>query len=186
MQIEMVPDTDNVIRFPVELRERPSMQLLHELRPDVRVLFIQAEELGFELPRHDVRDRTDRATAEHLAGHLDADGRAPKQFLRELLEPLLQRAIEASRSAIRAGASAEAARRAADGVHAPHALKERARWLAEQAVRLGLEAHVLAEEMGGVARAGQYADRGEPWVPRDQDADWHFLFAAETAYRASR
>ena len=36
MLIEMLLGTDNVIRFPVEMREKPSMRLLYQLQPDVR------------------------------------------------------------------------------------------------------------------------------------------------------
>jgi hypothetical protein len=68
MQVEMLPATDNVIRFPVEMREKPSMRLLFQLRPDARILFMQAEGLGFELPQHGLGDCTDQATAEHIAG----------------------------------------------------------------------------------------------------------------------
>jgi hypothetical protein len=186
MQIEMLLGSDNVIRFPVEMRENPSMRLLHQLRPDVRVLFMQAEGLGFELPQHGLRDCTDQATAEHIAGHLDADGRAPKQFLDELLEPLLQRAVEAARKAVVAAASAQAARRGAASVHAPDALKERALEMTEQAVRLGLEAHAFCEETIGVERAVRYARTGEPWVSRDQEADMDILIAAEVARRSRR
>ena len=185
MQIEMVPGTDNVVRFPIELRERPSMQLLYQLRPDVRIVFMHAEQLGFELPRSDVRDCTDQATAEHIAGHLDADGRAPARFLDELLEPLLQRAIDASRDAAVAAAAAQAARRTAESVYAPDALKERALAMTEQAARLGLEAHVLGEESAGVERAVRYARTGEPWVPRDQEVEWDIMIAAELARHAT-
>ncbi|WP_158931465.1 hypothetical protein [Acidisphaera sp. S103] len=199
MQIEMLPGTDNVIRFPVDMREKPSMRLLHQLRPDVRVLFMQAEGLGFELPQHGLCDCTDQATAEHIAGQLDADGRATKRFLDELLEPLLQRAVEAARKAVVAAASAQAARKAvvaaasaqaarrgAASVHAPDALKERAFEMTEQAVRLGLEAHGLCEETIGVERAVCYARKGEPWVLRNQEADMDILIAAKLARRSRR
>jgi hypothetical protein len=175
MQIEMLPGADNVIRFPVEMREKPSMRLLHQLRPDAHILFAQAEGLGFELPRHDLRDRTDQETAEHIAAHRDADGRVPEQFLDNLLEPLLDRAV--------AAASATAAQRSAESVLAPDALRERALEMTELAVRLGLEAHVLCEEMIGVERAVRYGRQGEPWVSRDQEAEMDILMAAELARR---
>lgn len=181
MQTELLPGTDNVLRFPVEMRARPSMRLLHQLRPDTRVLFMHTEGFGFELPLHGLRDRTDQATAEHIAGHREADGRAPTQFLDELLEPLLQRAVDAARKAAVAETSAKAAQRAAASVHAPDALKGRALEMSEQATRLGLEAHVLCEETIGVERAIRYARKGEPWVSRDQEADMDILLAAEMA-----
>jgi hypothetical protein len=183
MQIETMPGTDNVIRFPVEMREKPSMRLLYRLRPDARILFMQAEGLGFELPRHDLRDRTDQEMAEYIAAHRDADGRVPKQFLDELLKPLLGRAVDAARKAVVAAASAKAAQRGAESVHAPGVLEERALEMTELAVHLGLEAHVLCEEMIGVERAVRYARKGEPWVSRDQEAEMDILMATELARR---
>jgi hypothetical protein len=183
MPIELLPGTDNVIVFPVEMRAKPSMLLLHELRPDIRILFTQAEGLGFELPDPGLRDRTDEATAEHIAAHLDAGGRAPARFLDELLEPLLHRAIDAARKAAIAAASAEAARQSATGPYTPDSVKEHALGMCEQAVRLGLEAHALCEETLGVERAVRYAREGEPWVSRDHNADTEAMIAAEVARR---
>ena len=186
MLIEMLPGTDNVIRFPVEMRERPSMRLLYQLQPDVRTLFMHAEGLGFELPPHDLRDRTDEATAEHIAAHLDGDGRAPQPFLDELLEPLLQRAVEASRNAVVAAMAATTAQRRAETAHAPDVLKERALEAMQHAVRLGLEAHMLCEETAGVERAVRYARKGEPWMTRDEEVDMDILLAAEMARRSRK
>ena len=159
------------------------MRLLHQLRPDAHILFAQAEGLGYELPRHDLRDRTDQETAEHNAAHRDADGRVPEQFLDNLLEPLLDRAVDAARKTAVAAASATAAQRSAESVLAPDALRERALEMTELAVRLGLEAHVLCEEMIGVERAVRYGRQGEPWVSRDQEAEMDILMAAELARR---
>jgi hypothetical protein len=145
---------------------------------------MQAEGLGFELPQHGLGDCTDQATAEHIAGHLEADGRAPSQFLDALLEPLLEHAIHAARKAIVAATSAQEAGRGAESVHAPDTLKQRALEITEQAVRLGLEAHVLTEETIGVERAVRYARKGEPWVPRSDEADMDILIAAELACRS--
>ena len=186
MLIEMLPGTDNVIRFPVEMREKPSMRLLYQLQPDVRTLFMHAEGLGYELPPHDLRDRTDEVTAAHIAAHLDGDGRAPQSFLDELLEPLLERAVEASRNAVVAAMAAAAAQRRAESAHAPDALKERALESMQHAVHLGLEAHMLCEETAGVERAVRYARKGEPWMARDEEVDMDILLAAEMARRFRR
>jgi hypothetical protein len=186
MLIEMLPGTDNVIRFPVEMRERPSMRLLYQLQPDVRTLFMHAEGLGFKLPPHDLRDRTDHATAGHIAAHLDDDGRAPQSFLDELLEPLLECAIEASRHAFVAAKAATVAQQRAESAHAPDALKERALEAMQHAVRLGLEAHMMCEETAGVERAVHYARKGEPWMTRNEEVDMDILLAAEMARRSRK
>ncbi len=94
--------------------------------------------------------------------------RAPTRFLDELLEPLLHRAVDAARKAIIAAASAETARRAAEGNHASDFLKGRALEMSRHAVRLGLEAHALCEETIGVERAvsrGCVAIRTPTWRP---------------------
>ncbi len=56
----------------------------------------------------------------------------------------------------------------------------------EQAVRLGLQAHILCEETTGVERAIRYARKGEPWITRDQETDMDLLIAAELARRSRR
>ena len=173
--------TGNVIRFPVELRRPPSMTLLRQIRPDARLLFANAENLGFELPRHDARDQTDQATAEHIAAHLAPNERAPGRFLDSLLRPFLTRAVEAARKANDAALAAHRAQQDAARPHAPGWLLERAAELAEHAVRIGLDAYLLAEEAEGVARAVHIARRGEPWRPRNTEADMDILVAAQQA-----
>jgi hypothetical protein len=180
MRVALLPGTENVFRFPIELRQRPSMTLLRELRPDPRVVLMQAEASGFELPPHDLRERTDLATAEYIGG----DARIAGQFLDDLLQPVMARAVEAARRAGDAASAARVAQEAADASHASGYLKERAFEIGAQCVRLQLEAHILSEEAEGVARAVQYARRGEPWVPRDQEAEMDILLAAETARRS--
>lgn len=187
MRIEMVAGAAKVIRFPVELRQRPSMKLLRRLRPDTRVLFMQAEGMGFELPPHGLRDQTDAATAEHIATHLAPNQRASDGFLENLLQPLLDRAVEAARKADDAAAAAWAAQQALGAAPSDSYRANRLReWVleaAERAVRLGLEAYLLTEETEGVARAVRYARRGENWVSRDGEAEMDILITAEEARR---
>ena len=185
MRIDMLFGTKNVLRFPIELRQRPSMKLLRLLRPDTRVLFMQAEGMGFELPPHGLRDRTDAATAEHIAAHLAPNQRASDEFLESLLQPLLKRAVEAARKADDAAAAAWAAQQALEAApsdsYGANRLRERALEAAERAVRLGLEVHLLTEETEGVERAIRYARRGEKWVSRNGEAEMGILIAAEEA-----
>jgi hypothetical protein len=107
----------------------------------------------------------------------------PKRFLDALLEPLLDRAVDAARKAAVAAASAKSAQRDTESVHAPDALEEHALEMTELAVRLGLQAHVLCEKMIGVERAVRYARKGEPWVSRDQESEMDILMATELARR---
>lgn len=186
MSNEMSPVTDNVIRFPVEMREKPSFRLLFQLQPDVRTLFLHAEWLGFELPQHDLRDRTDAATAEYIAGHLDGDGRAPRPFLDALVYVMLERALEAARCAVFAAEAATTAQGRTERSYASDTEKQRAVVAMTHSVRLGLEVHVLCEEVTGVERAVGFARLGEPWVPRDNGVDVDILLAAEIARQSAK
>ncbi len=38
MRVEVLPGMTNVVRFPVERRARPTLELLREIAPDVRVV----------------------------------------------------------------------------------------------------------------------------------------------------
>jgi hypothetical protein len=43
MRVELMAGTTNVVRFPGELREEPSLELLREIVPDVRTMPALAE-----------------------------------------------------------------------------------------------------------------------------------------------
>ena len=99
MRVELLPGLTNVIRFPLELRARPSLELMRELAPDVREVMSIAEAFGMDLPSHDLRARVDEETAAHIAAHL-----APSDppwvragFLDKLLDPLVAATITACR-----------------------------------------------------------------------------------------
>ena len=57
----------NVVRFPVERRARPMLELLRGIAPDVREVLNVAEAFGMERPVPDLRERADVATAEHTS-----------------------------------------------------------------------------------------------------------------------
>ncbi len=66
MHIELLPGVANVIRFPVELRTRPTLGLMREIAPDCRERSLVTEAFGLEEPAHDLRHQVDRDTAEHI------------------------------------------------------------------------------------------------------------------------
>ncbi len=74
----------NVIRFPVELRAKPSIDLLIEVPPDSREVEFIAEAFGFEAPDPDGRSKADRAIAETIA---KADFAADPKERRAALSP---------------------------------------------------------------------------------------------------
>src|SRR5271166_2843441 len=63
MRYETMTLGSNVIRFPVELRAKPSIDLLIEVAPDSREVELIAEAFGFEAPDPDERSKADRAMA---------------------------------------------------------------------------------------------------------------------------
>ena len=73
MHIEPLPGQDNVVRFPVERRARPTLELLREIAPDVREVSLVADTFGLEEPPHGLRHEVDARTAEYVAGQVPPD-----------------------------------------------------------------------------------------------------------------
>jgi hypothetical protein len=187
MRVELLPGMTNVVRFPVEERARPTLELLRGTAPDVREVLNVAEAFGMEMPVPDLRERVDAATAEHIANQIPAGGAEREAMLGELLEPVLAGAIASCREAHDAWATAAAAeqtlRRAPAGYFRIESLAERAAALAWRAAELMMVAHMRAEEAEGVARAVGLARSGEAWSPRDvrREAEELFRFAPGAA-----
>ena len=55
MRVELLPGMTNVVRFPVERRARPTLELLRGIAPDVREVLNLAEAFGMEMPLPDLR-----------------------------------------------------------------------------------------------------------------------------------
>ncbi|MGD0108527.1 MAG: hypothetical protein ABSC06_31475 [Rhodopila sp.] len=66
MRIEMLPGMTNVVRFPVERRARPTLELLRDIAPDAREVLSIAEAFDLDIPGPDLRARVDQETAEHI------------------------------------------------------------------------------------------------------------------------
>ena len=67
MRVDLLPGMTNVVRFPLERRARPTLELLRGIAPDVREVMNVAKAFGMEGPLPDLRERADIATAEHIA-----------------------------------------------------------------------------------------------------------------------
>lgn len=171
MASDLLSGTSNVVRFPVEERARPTLDLMRELAPDVRAVEMTAEAFDLALPATDFRHRVDAEAAEHIMNHIDTrPGNSRNAALRGLLDPLVAEAVKASRAWRRAAASAEEARRhaaraRAEGGYWMEALEQRVDTLEREAAELLLEAHLRSEEAEGVGRAVRLARGGQAWRP---------------------
>src|SRR5271165_5641303 len=114
MRYETMTLGSNVIRFPVELRAKPSIDLLIEVAPDSREVELIAEAFGFEAPDPDGRSKADRAMAERIAKTaLPADPKERRTALNAMLAPLEDAAdhwaVESARLQLTAYEAAQAA-----------------------------------------------------------------------------
>ena len=182
MRIELLPGLTNVIRFPVERRARPTLDLLREIAPDPREVGCAIEAFGLEDPAVGLRDAVDASTAEHILNQVSVEaGQARQSALDALLSPLLAQAITSCREAHDAAVAAAEAqqqqlRAQTEGGFWLEPVEERANKLTYRAVELLVEAHRSSEEVEGVARAVGIARRGETWAPIDRHGDIEDLF----------
>jgi hypothetical protein len=189
MRIELLPGMTNVVRFPIERRARPTLDLLREIAPDVREVMSIVEGFAMQAPDWQLRDHVDAETADYIARAIAGTGTAMTGLLDELIEPVLVRAVAACRAAHDLSLETSAAQQAllaaqTAGTFWIEPLRERAEDLTERTAELLVEAHVRAEEAEGVARAVGFARRGEQWTPRDTNADMGSLIEAERVARA--
>jgi hypothetical protein len=182
MRIELMAGTDNVVRFPVERRGRPTMELLREIAPDVREVMQLVESFDLPHPGFELRQRADAEMADHVMNHVRPEpGAERRAALAGLLAPRIGRAVEACRAAHDAAVAAtEAQQRVvaaqSEGGYWLTPMKERADALTTAAAQCLVRAHALAEEAEGVARAVGMEVRGETWVPFNLPAEAEALF----------
>ena len=123
MSVELLSGMTNVVRFPVERRARPMLELLRGIAPDVREVLNVAEAFGMERPVPDLRERADVATAEHIANQIPAAGPERERLLGEMLDPIIAAAIASCRAAhdawLEAAAAEEVLVRARQAGHFP-------------------------------------------------------------------
>ncbi len=100
MRVELVAGTTNVVRFPLERRAAPTMELLRAITPDVREVLNIAESFGLMLSEENVRRVSDRAMAEYIEQHVRPEpGTERRTTLEALLAPMVVGAVTACREA---------------------------------------------------------------------------------------
>ncbi|WP_424140112.1 hypothetical protein [Roseomonas chloroacetimidivorans] len=179
MRIELLPGLTNVIRFPVERRARPTLDLLREIAPDPREVGNVAEAFGLDYPVVGLRDAADAGTAEYIREHAPSEsGEVRQEALQRVLEPLLTQAVWACRDAHDAAGEAQQqlVHVQTEGGFWIELIAQRADELSERAAELLVQAHLCTEEAEGAARAVRIAERGETWAPVDRDAEFAEAF----------
>jgi len=193
VNVEMLPGLDNVVRFPIELRVAPSMEVIYEIEPDCREVFQVAESFKLELPDPDLANQVDAETAIYIAEQiLPLTHAEQKTALGEMLDPVVKRAVHACRFMDRVSKQSVQAELAllqaqTDGgcYHLP-LLEEKANALSNQAAELLILAYVRCREAHGAYRAISMAQRGETWTPYRVADTTEWLIEAGRADQARR
>jgi hypothetical protein len=189
MRYETLTLGGNVIRFPVELRAKPSIDLLVDVAPDSREVELIAEAFGFDAPDLEGRAKADRAMAERVAEmaiDLPVDREERRAALNAILKPIVDRAVaacaEARQASLRSDADNEKfAKAQMEGGYWLAPLKEAADYWAIEAARLKIVAHEAAQMAHGAGRAIDFAKRAEAWRPSNAEDDINALIAAQKA-----
>jgi hypothetical protein len=189
MRYETLTLGGNVIRFPVELRAKPSIDLLVDVAPDSREVELIAEAFGFDAPDLEGRAKADRAMAERVAEmaiDLPVDREERRAALNAILKPIVDRAVaacaEARQASLRSDADNEKfAKAQMEGGYWLAPLKEAADYWAIEAARLKIVAHEAAQMAHGAGRAIDFAKRAEAWRPSNAEDDMNALIAAQKA-----
>ncbi len=156
----------NIIRFPVELRAKPSIDLLLDVAPDLREVALVAAAFGLEEPDPDGLDKADHAMAERIAQTIwPADPVERRAALNALLKPIVERAVaacaEARQAALRSDEAGEKLANAQiKGGYWLEPLEAAANARAVEAARLQIAAHAAAQAAHGADRAVGFAKRG--------------------------
>jgi len=175
-------NTSNVVRFPIEERARPTLDLMRDLAPDCSAVDLTAEAFDLPFPDVDLRHRVDVETAEYILNHIDpCPGDARRAALRALRDRVVDAAVKAARAWRRAALIADDAHRhvaqaRAEGGYWMSALEQRYEMLERDAAVLFLEAYSRSEAAEGVARAVRLALDGEEWIPFDIHREAETLF----------
>lgn len=185
MRIELTPDMTNVVRFPIERRTKPSLDVMRDIAPDSREVSLVIEAFGFDDCIDHVRDEADQEIAEYIANNVRPEPGAKRRAeLEELLRPLIERAVAACREAHEVALAAVKAQQLvvkaqSEGGYWMLPLNEQATERSNHAARRLIDAHLACQQAEGAARAIGIAQRGEVWEPFSLRAEEQALFFGE-------
>jgi hypothetical protein len=166
-----------------EQRARRSRDVLLDLHIQVQEIDDSLEEPMDERPWWGLWREVDAETAVFIAEQLTHAGVVSAAALDGLVDPAVERAIEACREAVSSWAELGKAReRAAMPGNAGIAwFADQVELLWAQTVELVAEAQSRCDEVRGIERAVGFARRGEVWVPYRGDEGAQWLLDAEAA-----
>ncbi len=183
MGIELTPGMTNVVRFPLEKRVKPSLDLMRELQPDCREMDMVIEAFGFDDSIFDAQDSADEEMANYIANNVRPEPGEEKRRteLDALLVPIVNRAIDARRNAHEAALSSVSAQRLlvkaqSEGGYWLTPLVDQANARSTYAAHLLVDAYVACGQAEGSERAIGFARRNE---------EAHALFSGESLPSAS-
>ncbi len=85
MRIEFMPGMTNVVRFPLEVRVEPSLELLRDIAPDCREVDLVAEAFDLDRCLHEARGAADLAMAEHILNNVPPERGARRRLALDAL-----------------------------------------------------------------------------------------------------
>jgi hypothetical protein len=193
MEIDHLPGTDGVVRFPVERRAKPTLLLVEELAPRSDLVDAMADERAGGEERPDTLVQAVEAFTA-LAGMLEFSMGvdAALAHLRAMNEVQVERACALGWAYRDAEAAAEAAElklrnaKAAGfdgllgGLH-EQVRRSRAKWMA-----CALAARAAADAARGAKEAFDCHERGEPWRRSTGEENGMLLFELQDVLDARR
>ncbi|MBU3887958.1 hypothetical protein [Methylosinus sp. KRF6] len=187
----MTPGMTNVVRFPIERRAKPSMDLVREIAPDPREVSLVIESFGFDDDIDGIRDAADQELADYIAQKgARLSGSKGQAELDSLPQPIVERAVSLCREAHDASLAAVKAQRLvveaqSEGAYWLTPLSERASAQTFYAARLLVDAHVACQHAAGASRAIEIAKRSETRAPFDLHAEALAMCVDELTARSS-
>ena len=166
-----MPGLTNVVRFPIELRVVPSMDVVYDMEPDAQEVVRVAESFFLEMPGPELRRQVEAEAASYVATYILPLARHERRrLLDELLTGVVTEAVEACRKAEAVGKrSVEAQKRLYEAQIGAgswiDSLQASASDLAQRSAELLILAYQRCQQARAVDRVIGFARRDEPWTP---------------------